>query len=142
VDPAGLGILSGGSQASLRPDMVCDPNAAAPQQFGGSAQSSAQNLMWFNTACFAPVPQGAVRPGNAGRGVIRGPGFFNLDASLIKNLKLTEKLTTQFRGESFNTLNWVNPSGFASTNNTSTVFGQISAFRAPRRVQLALKFIF
>src|SRR5215471_15006741 len=142
VDPAGLGILSGGSQASLRPDMVCDPNAAAPQQFGGSAQSSAQNLAWFNTSCFAPVPQGAVRPGNAGRGVIRGPGFFNLDASLIKNLKLTEKLTTQFRGESFNTLNWVNPSGFASTNNTSTVFGQISSFRAPRRVQLALKFVF
>ena len=38
VDPAGLGILSGGSQASLRPDMVCDPNAKAPQRFGGSAQ--------------------------------------------------------------------------------------------------------
>ena len=48
----------------------------------------------------------------------------------------------QLRGESFNTLNWVNPSGFASLNNTATNFGQINAFRAPRRVQVALKLTF
>jgi hypothetical protein len=36
----------------------------------------------------------------------------------------------------------VNPNGFASTNITSTVFGQISSFRAPRRIQLALKLTF
>ena len=89
-----------------------------------------------------PVAQGTVRPGNAGRGVIRTPGFFNLDASLIKNFNLTERLKSEVRLETLNTLNWVNPSGFASTNITSTVFGQISTFRAPRRVQLALKFTF
>ncbi len=49
---------------------------------------------------------------------------------------------TQFHLETLNTLNWVNPSGFAGTNITSTVFGQISGFRAPRRVQLAMKFTF
>jgi hypothetical protein len=32
--------------------------------------------------------------------------------------------------------------GFASANITSTVFGEISSFRAPRRAQLALKLIF
>jgi hypothetical protein len=121
---------------------VCDPRANAPQQYAGSAQSSAAGYTWFNTACFQPVPQGQVRPGNAGRGVVRTPGFFNLDASLFKSFKLTEKVRTQFRFETFNTLNWVNPSGFASTNITSTVFGQISSFRAPRRAQLALKIIF
>jgi hypothetical protein len=141
VDPAGLGLL-GASAASSRPDMVCDPRANQPGQYAGSTQSSAQGLTWFNTACFQPVPQGAVRPGNAGRGTVRGPGFFNLDASLIKNFNITERTRFQLRGESFNTLNWVNPNGFASTNITSTVFGQISSFRAPRRVQLALKFIF
>ena len=142
VDPAGLGFLSGGSQASSRPDMICNPYSGAPQQYAGAAQSSAQHLSWFNTACFAPVPQGAVRPGNAGRGVIQGPGFFNLDASLLKNFKIGDRLGTQFRLETLNTMNWVNPSGFASTNITSTVFGQINSFRAPRRVQLALKFTF
>jgi hypothetical protein len=141
VDPAGLGIL-GSSSASSRPDMICDPRANQPGQYAGSVQSSAQNLTWFNTACFAPVPQGAVRPGNAGRGVIRTPGFFNIDASLMKNFRIAEKVNTQFRLETLNTLNWVNPSGFASTNITSTVFGQISGFRAPRRMQLALKFTF
>jgi len=141
VDPAGQGFL-GSSSSGPRPDMVCDPRANQPGQYAGSAQSSAQGLTWFNTACFQPVPQGQVRPGNAGRGVIRTPGFFNIDASLMKNFRVTEKLRTQFRLETLNTLNWVNPSGFASTNITSTVFGQISSFRAPRRIQLALKFTF
>ena len=83
-----------------------------------------------------------MRPGNAGRYTVEGPGFFNLDASLLKNFNMTEKARLQFRFETLNTLNWVNPLGFASANNTSTVFGEISSFRAPRRVQLALKFIF
>ena len=61
----------------------------------------------------------------------------------MKNFKLSgERVKLQMRGESFNTLNWVNPSGFASANNTSTVFGQISGFRAARRMQVAAKIIF
>ena len=144
VDPAGLGFLSGGSQAVSqgRPDLICNANVGRPQQYGGSAQSSAQHLSWFDTACFAAVPQGQVRPGNAGRSVVRGPGFFNLDASLLKNFRVRERFNTQFRLETLNTLNWVNPSGFASLNMTATNFGQINAFRAPRRIQLALKFTF
>jgi hypothetical protein len=143
VDPAGLGNL-GVSAASGRPDQICDPNANAAHTYGGSAQSSAQGLMWFNTACFAPVPQGVVRPGNAGRYTIRGPGFFNLDASLMKNFNISKEgqWKLQVRAETFNTLNWVNPVGFASANNTSTVFGQISSFRAARRIQLGAKINF
>jgi len=137
VDPAGLGIL-GASPVSGRPDQICNPNANAAHQYGAQAQ----NLLWFNTSCFAPTPQGAVRPGNAGRYTVQGPGFFNLDASLLKSFNMTEKARLQFRFETLNTLNWVNPVGFASANNTSTLFGEISTFRAPRRVQLALKFMF
>lgn len=131
VDPAGLGLL-GNSAASSRPDMVCDPNANAPHTIG----------QWWNTACFAPVPQGQVRPGNAGRGVIRGPGFWNFDTSLMKNFSFKERVNLQFRGETFNTLNHANPAGFGSTNITSTLFGQITSYRAPRRIQLALKLTF
>jgi hypothetical protein len=143
VDPAGLGNVGNNSAASARPDMVCDPRANQPEQYAGAAQTSAQKLTWFNTACFQPVPQGAVRPGNAGRGTVRGPGFFNWDATLSKNFQLTEnRWKLQVRGEAFNVLNWVNPNGFASLNITSTAFGQINSFRAPRRVQLAMKLIF
>jgi hypothetical protein len=139
VDPAGSGVISSGTTSAARPDMVCNPSSNHEAGYGGAAQT---NLTWFNTACFKAVPQYAVRPGDAGRSVVQGPGFFNLDASLIKNIKVSEKMTMQVRGESFNTLNWVNPSGFASLNNTATNFGQINAFRAPRRVQLALKLSF
>jgi hypothetical protein len=142
ADPAGLGVISSGTQSQDRPDVVCNPTVNHAAGYGASSQESAQSLTWFNTACFVAVPQGAVRPGDAGRSVVRGPGFFNLDASLIKNVNITERIRMQVRGESFNTLNWVNPSGFASLNNTATNFGQINAFRAARRVQLALKLLF
>ncbi len=140
VDPAGLGIL-GSSSASARPDMTCNPQAGAPQQYASATQEAAQAMNWFNTGCFAQVPEGVVRPGNAGRGTVRGPGFFNLDASVMKNFYVRESKYFQFRMETFNTLNWVNPNGL-STNITSTTFGEVTSFRAPRRVQLALKFNF
>ncbi len=131
VDPAGLGLL-GNSASSSRPDMICDPNANAPHTIA----------QWWNTSCFAAVPQGEVRPGNAGRGTIRGPGFWNFDTSLMKTFNLTERFHLQFRGETFNTLNHANPNGFGSANITSTLFGQVTTFRAPRRIQLALKLTF
>jgi hypothetical protein len=141
VDPAGLGLL-GSSNSSSRPDMVCDPRANQPQQF--TTTPKAGQPTWFNTACFQPVPNGAVRPGNAGRGVIRGPGYFNIDAGLSKNFRLSkeDRVKLQLRGEAYSLLNWVNPSAFASTNITSTLFGQVSTFRAARRVQIAAKLTF
>jgi hypothetical protein len=48
----------------------------------------------------------------------------------------------QMRLETYNTMNWVNPSGFASTVNTATNFGQISSFRAARRIALGAKINF
>ena len=140
VDPPGVGNL-GASPVSSRPDMVCNPQANAPHQFYGVYFAAGPS--WFNTACFQPVPQGAVRPGNAGRYTVYGPGYFNWDAAASKNFNLgTEKLHLQLRAEALNALNWVNPSGFASTNITSTVFGQISSYRASRRMQLGAKFTF
>jgi hypothetical protein len=141
VDPAGLGLL-GNSASSSRPDMVCDPNANAPHVFSGSTGSGKPT--WFNTACFQPVAQGQIRPGNAGRGVVRGPGFENLDATFIKNFSFTEadRVKLQFRAEAFNLTNHPNPSGFGSTNITSTLFGEITTYRAARRMEMALKLIF
>jgi hypothetical protein len=142
ADPAGLGLI-GSSSASSRPDMVCaNPNSNAPQQFAGF--TGAGQPTWFSASCFAPVPQGAVRAGNAGRGVIRGPGFSNLDLALMKNFALTksDRLKLQLRGEAYNALNLVNPNGFASTNITSSSFGEIGSFREARVMQIAAKLLF
>jgi hypothetical protein len=139
VDPAGLGLL-GSSAASARPDMTCDPNANAPHQYNGI--SAAGGPLWFNTACFQPVPQGTVRPGNTGRDTVRGPGYFNWDMAAMKFIPFGERVKMELRGEAYNGLNWVNPSGFASTNNTSSVFGEVTTFRAARRLQIAAKITF
>ena len=72
VDPAGLGIL-GASPVSARPDMVCDPNVNAPKSYNGLTGPGQPT--WFNTSCFAAVPDGVVRPGNTGRGTVRRTGL-------------------------------------------------------------------
>jgi len=130
VDPGGLGIL-GSSAASARPDLVGDPNT-------GGARTL---LQWFNTAAFANVPTGVYRPGNEGRGVVRGPGYARWDFSIFKNIKLSESVSTQFRAEMFNVFNHTNPNG-VNVSFTSTSFGQITSYRDPRIIQFALKIRF
>jgi hypothetical protein len=134
VDPAGLGLL-GSSAASSRPDQVCDPNLNAPHNASAGAQ-------WINPACFQPVPQGSVRPGNVGRGTVRGPGYAKWDVSLFKNIPIHERAQLQLRLETFNTFNHPNPNGIASLNITNAAFGQINSYRDPRLVQIAGKFTF
>ena len=50
-------------------------------------------------------PRGQVRPGDAGRAIIRGPGFANLDASAMKNFQVKERMNLQLRADFFNILN-------------------------------------
>ncbi len=58
---------------------------------------------YFDPTAFAPVT--AVRYGTVGRNTMRGPGVFNLDASLFRNFKITERWNLQFRTEVFNLTN-------------------------------------
>jgi hypothetical protein len=72
------------------------------------------------------------------RNAWNGPFFFNWDASLMKNFKITERIRFQIRGEAFNVLN--TPNFFVgifpgSGNVNSTSFGRVSSTFAPRIVQ-------
>ena len=60
----------------------------------------------------------------------------------MKNFSLKERFNLQLRGEALNITNHPNPNGFGSTNITSTLFGQITSFRAPRRIQISMKLTF
>ncbi|MDD5542712.1 MAG: TonB-dependent receptor [Acidobacteriia bacterium] len=131
TDPGGLGIL-GSSAASSRPDMVGDPNS------GGLRNRT----NWFNTAAFANVPNGVFRPGNAGRGVVRGPGVQRWDFSVFKNIKIRENFRAQFRTEMFNVFNHANPNGVNTSFTSGTAFGTITSYRDPRIIQFAIKFMF
>jgi Carboxypeptidase regulatory-like domain/TonB dependent receptor len=81
-------------------------------------------------------------PSMLGRNTFRGPGFWNLDAGLYKNFRITEGKTLQFRSEFYNIFNHSNLFlNGASTEISSSPF--VEGFRNGRRnVQLALKFIF
>ena len=58
---------------------------------------------FFDTSAFAPVTE--VQFGTVGRNTMSGPGVVNMDLSLFRNFKLTEKFGLQFRAEAFNLSN-------------------------------------
>jgi hypothetical protein len=76
---------------------------------------------------------------------VRGDGFNNLDASLLKDFHFTEKSFLQLRFETFNTLNHA---VFATPNVSSATasnFGYITAVASnsqPRQVQLGARIVF
>jgi hypothetical protein len=70
---------------------------------------------------------------------LRVDGVHNVDASLIKNTPITERVILQFRAEMFNVFNRAQYNG-PETNPTNANFGRItSAANLPRSVQLALR---
>ena len=88
--------------------------------------------------------------GNLGRNVVIGPGFSNIDLSVLKNTKLAENVVLQVRVEIFDVLNHANfgqPGAIAQVGSSS--FGVISNTRFPtgdsgssRQLQFAMKIIF
>lgn len=115
-----------------RPDRVGDPRANIP---AGLA---------FNPAAFAR-PQAADDGdfyGNAGRNILIGPGFQNVDLSLFKTFTLKSRLRLQFRTEVFNILNHPNfqvPVFLLDNTNVGTYTSTASN---AREMQFALKLLF
>jgi hypothetical protein len=58
---------------------------------------------WINPDAFADPALNTF--GNAGRGLIRAPGVWQIDAGLQKTSKITERLSVDFRVEAFNIFN-------------------------------------
>ncbi len=105
---------------------------------------------YFNKAAFGVVPTvgNGFGYGDAGYGVILGPGQFNFDATIQKITKvggIHEDATLVFRTEFFNTFNhpqFSNPAVVDVSKATST-FGQITSTSVnPRLIQFALKYVF
>jgi hypothetical protein len=100
---------------------------------------------WFNPAAFILPSVGTW--GNLGRGVFTGPGLANLDLSLMKNTRLTERVNLQIRAEFFNALNHTNlrtPNAIVfSGGNYSSSAGLItSTATTSRQIQFGMKLMF
>jgi hypothetical protein len=97
---------------------------------------------YFNTALFKPNAVGTF--GDSGKNILRGPGVFNVDFALLKNTKIHERYTLQFRAEvydAFNNVNFNQP----DSATTDPTFGQIlstAVGASPRVMQFALKLLF
>jgi len=74
---------------------------------------------WFDPTVFVAQPAGFF--GNAGRNICPGPNFRNLDFSILKNTRIGERVSVQFRAELFNIANHPN---FGPPINTANVNGQ------------------
>jgi hypothetical protein len=97
---------------------------------------------YFNTAQFTENALGT--PGTAPRRFFYGPGMDNYDMALLKNLRLTESKSLQFRVEAFNIFNHAQFFGPQAVdgNIASSTFGQVISAAPPRLVQLGAKFLF
>ena len=100
-------------------------NRQTPDQVKATVEklgNIADDGTFFDTSAFARVSD--VRFGTVGRNTMRGPGVVNMDLSLFRTFKLTEKFNLQFRAEAFNLSNtphFSTPNGNANSGN----FGKV-----------------
>jgi hypothetical protein len=125
-DPAGVG--NGSATAVNRPDRVlsqpCHTSGMSSQQFMNP------NMFTVNGYQLGKV-------GNAGIGTCLGPNTRNVDFSLHKNFKITERISTQFRMEFFNLFNHPLYSAQDVINNqtlgfNAPIFGDASGNPVPK----------
>ena len=128
----GSTVLNLGGERRARPNLVGNPELPADQR---------TVARWFNTdafAAFSPSPQAF---GNAGVGIMRGPGMTNFDFTLAKNFRVGDRRSFQFRTEFFNAFNHAN-FGPPNIMRDSSGFGQILSAANARIIQFGLKFYF
>ncbi|MGI8741463.1 MAG: carboxypeptidase regulatory-like domain-containing protein [Bryobacteraceae bacterium] len=136
-------------QATQRPNVIGSiPTGLFPAPSGSAAQ----------IGYIRNIGNYLVNPGNAfgnlGRNVVIGPGFSNIDFALVKNTKITERLTWQIRADAFDLLNHpnftqptLNGAYPLAANTTVGVITNGTRFPAgdsgsSRQIQLAMKLIF
>jgi hypothetical protein len=92
---------------------------------------------WFNPKAFAQAAPGTF--GDSPRNLLRAPALFNLDWSIAKTFRISERFSTQLRGDFFDLLNNPHFNAPGSSVAGTSTFGKISSATDPRIVQLSLR---
>ena len=111
------------NRANLLDQAAAEATGALPVPFGG--------VRLLSRAAFAAPPPGVL--GNTGRNAFRGPGFYNIDASLSRSFPLpwmTEGSRLTVRADAFNILNHANL-GLPESQLNSPNFGIATYGRRP-----------
>jgi hypothetical protein len=133
LDQSNTGIVERGG-ITARPDVV------------GSPGSPTGDLQW-NLNAFAPTPAGAGRIGNAGVGILPGPGTIAVSAGLSKIFAIRERARVRFEATFTNALNHTNFAPPASDISSPSTFGVLQSAQTAgqggnRTGQLALRLDF
>lgn len=115
---------------SLRPNIVGNPNS--------DSDANADRFAFLDARAYQL--QAVNTPGSAPRNSAWGPGYFTIDASLVKRFSIAERYA-DLRLEAFNLLNTTNYQNPSATWGASN-FGVISDTFDPRVVQVAVRFAF
>jgi outer membrane receptor protein involved in Fe transport len=112
-----------------------------------------QNVhQWYNPACFTASPTGTL--GDLGRNVMVGPGFVETDLGVMKETRITERVSVQFRAELFNLFNHPNfnvpatgvftagGTPVATAGQITTLVGSGGLSSVARQTQFSLKLLF
>lgn len=135
ADPSGTGTTSRGFTATQRPDVV------------GSGQLSTPTAdAYFDRAAFVRPADNIGRFGNAGVGILQGPGTRVFSMTVGKTFSVARASRVRFEmafANLFNIENWDVP----NTNITSSAFGRITASQSvdqagPRTVQFSLRYLY
>jgi len=111
-----------------------------PDRLGRGKLDNPDRAHWFNQNDFAAPPPNTY--GNSARGVLYAPGQRALDASIVKNNRVHERLNIQFRLDAFNITN-TPYFGFPNASIGSPTVTQITSTNSDNRdLQLALKLEF
>jgi outer membrane receptor protein involved in Fe transport len=116
-----------------RPNRICD----------GKISGASVDEPWVDINCFQRAPAGQF--GDSGVGIISGPGYWNVDFGLGKNVYFPGDRYVTFRIEAFNLFNHPNFALGAASGDISSpqTFGRIqNTFSAPRIVELVIKFTY
>jgi hypothetical protein len=147
---SGIQQTGEGAGGADRPDLLTMPNFSTSRPvredyFGRGANNSSFFFVPINVSGGTGPNQGTF--GTLGRDTFRGPGFHNLDMSLIKDTPFGKRSNremgvVEFRAEFFNVFNIVN-FGLPANTLLGSGFGEISHTAGnSRQIQFSLKLIY
>ncbi len=151
-NPLTLFVARNRSRSQWAPSLGPGLGPDRPSMVPGRSHADAINGVadrWFDPSAFVLQPAGML--GNLGRGALIGPNLRNFDFVVLKNTRLNERVSLQFRCEMFNLFNRANfgiPSllAFTGAADGEAPVGSLGRIRstvtASRQVQFGLRLIY
>jgi hypothetical protein len=128
--------ITGGGNTNVAPGNTQTADQVGPVNVLGhigpitgqpSCAATDMSCHWFDPSAFVSVPSSQNRFGTSGRNILRGPGYVNLDASLFRDFRITERVKFQFRMEVFGVTNTPHFSNPGTTVTNASTFGVITS---------------